>query len=422
MLTSQILLQLIVILLVVQFFGYLSRFIGEQWVIGEILAGLALGPSLLGHFLPGVEKTVFPVSGLPTLQTLGDIGLILYMFSLGANIDTNVMLRQSRKALVVSLTSVALPLVMGATMAYFLYPGMAGSHANLISFMLLVGTAMAITAFPVLARLLTERNMLSTKIGTLALTSAAVNDIIAWCLLALIIAIVHASGATSALITIGETFLFIGVMLGAIRPLLLVADRRIASKPLLLALTMIMLLLSAYATNAIGIHPVFGAFLMGIIVPRKTLFIELVRSIDKTNSLLFLPLYFVYTGLRTQIGLIGSPGLWLICLLVLLIACSGKIFGGAFSARLFGDSWKDAFGLGVLMNTRGLVELIVLNIGLDLGVLSPTLFAILVIMAILTTMMASPILPLLGYGRNGQLNKKITRELDKDVEGQVIAN
>ncbi len=422
MLTSQILIQLIVILLVVQLFGYLARFIGEQWVIGEILAGLALGPSLLGHFFPGLEKTVFPVSALPTLQTLGDMGLILYMFSLGASIDTHVMLRQSRKALVVSLSSIALPLVMGATMAYFLYPGLAGSKANLISFLLLVGTAMAITAFPVLARLLTERNMLSTKIGILALTSAAVNDIIAWCLLALIIAIVHSSGATSALITVGITFLFIGVMIGVIRPLLLFADRHIPSKPLLLAFTVILLLLSAYTTNAIGIHPVFGAFLMGIIVPRKTLFIELIRSIDKTNSLLFLPLYFVYTGLRTQIGLIGSPALWFICLLVLVIACSGKIFGATFSARLFRDSWKDAFGLGVLMNTRGLVELIVLNIGLDLGVLSPTLFAILVVMAILTTMMASPILPLLGYGRNGQLNKKITRELDKDLERQAVAN
>jgi Kef-type K+ transport system membrane component KefB len=417
MLTGQILVQLIVVLVVVQIFGYLCGRIGQQWVIGEILAGLALGPSLLGAFLPKLEAMLFPPSALPTLQTLGDIGLILYMFSLGARIDTHVMLRQSRKAIVVSLSGIILPLVMGATLAFFLYPGLAGSKANLFSFMLLVGTAVAITAFPVLARLLTERNLLGTKIGTLALTCAAVDDIIAWCLLALVIAVVHARGVASALFTVGLTILFIGVMLVVVRPLLLFADRRIPLKPLLLALNIILLLLSASATTAIGIHPVFGAFLMGIILPRTTLFIEQVRSIDRTISLLFLPLYFVFTGLRTHIGLISGPALWLICLLVLVVACAGKIFGGTFSLRLLGESWREALSLGVLMNTRGLVELIVLNIGLDLGVLSPTLFSMLVIMAIVTTMMASPLLALLGYRSKGP--QEIAYATDEDVQEQT---
>lgn len=413
MLTGQILVQLIVVLVVVQIFGHLCGRIGQQWVIGEILAGLALGPSLLGAFLPKLEATLFPSSALPTLQTLGDIGLILYMFSLGARIDTHVMLRQIRKAIVVSLSGIILPLVMGATLAFFLYPGLAGSKANLFSFMLLVGTAVAITAFPVLARLLTERNLLGTKIGTLALTCAAVDDIIAWCLLALVIAVVHARGVASALFTVGLTILFIGLMLVVVRPLLLFADRRIPLKPLLLALNIILLLLSASATTAIGIHPVFGAFLMGIILPRTTLFIEQVRSIDRTISLLFLPLYFVFTGLRTHIGLISGPALWLICLLVLAVACAGKIFGGTFSLRMLGESWREALSLGVLMNTRGLVELIVLNIGLDLGVLSPTLFSMLVIMAIVTTMMASPLLALLGYRSKGP--QEIAYATDEDV-------
>lgn len=417
MLTGQILVQLIVVLVVVQIFGYLCGRIGQQWVIGEILAGLALGPSLLGAFLPKLEATLFPPSALPTLQTLGDIGLILYMFSLGARIDTHVMLRQSRKAIVVSLSGILLPLVMGATLAFFLYPGLAGSKANLFSFMLLVGTAVAITAFPVLARLLTERNLLGTQIGTLALTCAAVDDIIAWCLLALVIAVVHARGVASALFTVGLTILFIGLMLVVVRPLLLFADRRIPLKPLLLALNIILLLLSAYATTAIGIHPVFGAFLMGIILPRTTLFIEQVRSIDRTISLLFLPLYFVFTGLRTHIGLISGPALWLICLLVLVVACAGKIFGGTFSLRLLGESWREALNLGVLMNTRGLVELIVLNIGLDLGVLSPTLFSMLVIMAVVTTMMASPLLALLGYRPKGP--QEIAYATDEDVQEQT---
>jgi Kef-type K+ transport system membrane component KefB len=194
--------------------------------------------------------------------------------------------------------------------------------------------------------------------------------------------------------------LFIGVMLGVVRPLLAVIARRFPSNQITVALSFILLLLAAYTTNAIGIHPVFGAFLMGIILPRNTLFTKYVRSIDQVNTLLFLPLFFVYSGLRTQIGLIQAPTLWLICLLVLVVACIGKLCGGALAVRAMGETWKDALALGVLMNTRGLVELIVLNIGLDLHVLSPTLFAMLVIMALITTMMASPLLPLLGYKEN----------------------
>ncbi len=415
MLTSQILVQLIIVLVVVQLFGYFCKRIGQQWVIGEILAGLALGPSLLGAFFPKLEAAAFPVSVLPTLQTLGDIGLILYMFALGARIDTHVMLRQSRKAALISLSGIVLPLLMGGALAFFLYPGLAGSKATLFSFMLLVGTAVAITAFPVLARLLTERNMLGTRLGTLALTCAAVDDIIAWCLLALVIAVAQARSVISGLLSIGLTLLFIVVMLTLIRPLLLLIDKRVTSRPLLMALSIILLLLSALTTNAIGIHPVFGAFLMGIILPRRTVFIELVRSIDQTNGFLFLPLYFVYTGLRTHIGLIHSPALWLICLVVLAVACVGKISGATLVARVFGDSWKESLGLGMLMNTRGLVELIVLNIGLDLGVLSPTLFSMLVIMALVTTMMASPLLPLLGYGQKGARGQEKTNEVDTET-------
>ncbi|TMC16720.1 MAG: cation/H(+) antiporter, partial [Chloroflexi bacterium] len=397
MLTGQILLQLIVILVVVQIFGYLCGRIGQQWVIGEILAGLALGPSLLGAFWPGLKIQLFPAAALPTLQTLGDIGLVLYMFSLGARLDTHLMLRQSRTAIVTSISTILLPLLLGALLGFFLYPGLAGQHANLVSFILLVGTAMAVTAFPVLARLLAEKDMLGTRVGMLALTCAAIDDVIAWCLLATVVALIHARGLTSLLLTIGLTILFIGFMLGILRPLLAYVDRSIQSKQVLVALSIILLLLSAYATNAIGIHPVFGAFLMGIILPRRTVFIEQVRSLDQVNNLLFLPLFFVYSGLRTQIGLISAPALWLVCLLVLAVACAGKILSGSLSVRWMGESWRESLSLGVLMNTRGLVDLIVLNIGLDLGVLSPTLFAMLVIMAIVTTMMASPLLPLLGY-------------------------
>jgi len=407
MLTGQILLQLIVILIVVQIFGHLSGRIGQQWVIGEILAGIALGPSLLGAFLPGIKAMVFPANALPTLQTLGDIGLVFYMFSLGSRLDTQMMLRQSRKAIVASLSGILLPLILGASLAFTLYPAFAGPKATLVSFMLLVGTAMAITAFPVLARLLTEKKMLGTRIGTLALTCAAVDDIIAWCLLALVIAVVHARGVTSGLMTIGLTLLFIGVMLGIVRPLFAYASRRLLRPNLLVALTLVLLLLSAYTTDVIGIHPVFGAFIMGVILPRRASFIEQVRSLDQVNNVVFLPLFFVSSGLRTQIGLISAPALWLVCLLVVAVACFGKVLGGMLSVRWMGESWRESLTLGVLMNTRGLVELIVLNIGLDLGVLSPVLFAMLVIMAVVTTMMASPLLPLLGYGPKSQLERHV---------------
>jgi Kef-type K+ transport system membrane component KefB len=397
MLTGQILLELIVILLVVQICGVLCRRVGQQWVIGEILAGLALGPSLIGALWPQVQNFIFPASSLSTLQTLGDIGLVLYMFSLGARLDTHLMLNQSRKAVATSLSGIALPLSLGFLLAFFLYPGLAGDKATPFPFMLMVGTAMAITAFPVLARLLSEKHMVNTRIGTLALSCAAVDDVAAWCLLALIVAIVHARGLSSVLLTLVELGLFVTAMFALVRPLLLSADRFIRSPQLLILLTIVLLLGSAYFTNSIGIHPIFGAFVMGVILPRRTRFVSYIRSIDQVNSVLFLPLFFVYSGLRTHIGLINTPALWLLCLLILAIACVGKIGGGMFAVRWMGEPWKDSLGLGVLMNTRGLVELIVLNIGLDLGMLSAPLFAMLVIMALVTTMMASPLLRLLGY-------------------------
>ena len=405
MLTQQILLQLIVILLTVQVFGYLAGRIGQQWVIGEIVAGIALGPSLLGALAPGLTTALFPADTLPTLNTLGQIGLVLYMFSLGARMDISLMLRQSRKAIVVSSGGIVLPLVLGGGMAFFLFPQYAGAHATQVSFVLLVGTAMAITAFPVLARLLAEKKMVDTRVGVLALTCAAVGDVIAWCLLALVVALTAAHGGpASAIVTVGLTVLFAVVMVTVVRPVLAYAAEHILSNRLFITLSIILLLASATVTSAIGIHPVFGAFLMGLILPRRTVIADHIRSVDQANNGLFLPLYFVYSGLNTQIGLIHGVSLWLLCLLVLAIACVGKFVGSTAATRLMGDSWHDALTIGVLMNTRGLVELIVLNIGLQTGVLSPTLFAMLVIMAVVTTAMASPLLPLLGYRQSQQLD------------------
>lgn len=396
MLTGQVILELIVILIVVQLFGYACRRIGMPWVIGEILAGIALGSSLLGAVVPHVYAVIFPLASLPTLQTLGDIGLVFYMFTLGSHLDTQEMVHQSRKALIVSLSSILLPLTMGALLALTLYSQFAGPRANLVPFVLLIGSAMAITAFPVLARMLTETNLLDTEIGTLALTCAAFNDVIAWCLLAVVIALAQARSLASGAVTVGLALLYTVVMFVLVRPLLAYASEHLPWPQLLVTLMIILLLLSAGVTDAIGIHPVFGAFVMGIILPRDSELLEQVHGSDKLNDLLFLPLFFVSSGLRTQLGLISSPSLWLICLLVIVIACLGKMLGSTLSVHWLGEPWRESLTLGVLMNTRGLVELILLNIGLDLGVLSPALFAILVVMAIVATMMAPPLLRVLG--------------------------
>ncbi len=433
MLTGQLLLQLIVILLVVQLFGFLSKRLGQQWVIGEILAGLALGPSLLGLLWPHLELQLFPLPApLPsnlasqffsersTLQTLGDIGLILYMFSLGARLDTHLMLRQSCNAVVVSFSGILLPLVLGGILGAWLYPTLKGTSATFFSFVLLVGTAMSITAFPVLARLLAEKKMLGTGVGMLALTCASVDDVIAWCLLAYVVAVAHAQGSVSAIATIGFSLLFAMGMLLVVRPLLGYGVHMIKSEALQIAMSLILLLLAAYTTNSIGVHPIFGAFLAGVILPRNVAFTAHVRHLDRINAVLFLPIFFISSGLNTKIGLIQGPSLWLICILVLLTACVGKIAGGAFATRLVGRPWRDALSLGVLMNTRGLVELIVLNIGLQEHILSPTLFSMLVIMAVVTTMMASPLLPLLGY-RSTATQDELARDVSVEMDMEKIA-
>ena len=409
MLTGQVLLLLLIILIVGQLFGYVCKFIGQQQVIAEILMGLALGPSLLGILWPQLETLLFPTNVLPTVQTLGDIGLVLYMFSLGVRLDVHAMIHQSRKAVVISLTGIVLPLVLGAATGLWLYKGFAGPQATQLAFVLLLGTAMAITAFPVLARLLVERKMLTTNIGILALTCASIDDVIAWGLLAFVIASVHTHTLFAASTTIIEALICTGVLLFGVRPALSALVHRTRSIQLHITVSFMVLLLAAYITNAIGVHPVFGAFIAGIILPRNVGLVSHIRSLDRVNNLLFLPLFFVSSGLKTQIGLLLNPALLLVCLLILVVACVGKVGGVTLAARLMGDSVRDALSLGVLMNTRGLVELIVLNVGLQLGILSPTLFTLFVVMAVVTTMMAAPLLWLLGHRmtRTGEANEEV---------------
>ncbi len=399
MLTQHLLLELAVVLIVVHGCGLLCGLVGQPWVIGEVVAGIVLGPSVFGALLPGVSTTVFPASAMPALQSLGDLGLVLYMFTVGLRFDTDHLRRQGRRATVVSACGTLTPLALGAALAYFLFSsaGYAGPRASSRGeFMLLVGTAMAITAFPVLARILFERGLAGTQLGALALACAASSDILAWCLLALVVALASSAGA-SAVAPPFETVAFFACMLVFVRPALARAHQLVFSPRLRLVLIMATLWLAADTTSLIGVHPVFGAFMLGAVTPRSPAAVEQARSIDAVNTVTFLPLFFVASGLQTRLGLVDTPGLWLVCAAIILTAVSGKLVCCALAMRTMRADWREALALGALMNTRGLVELIVLNIGLADGLLTPRCFTMLVIMALVTTMMTAPFLSRLGY-------------------------
>ncbi|WP_290792165.1 cation:proton antiporter [Flavihumibacter sp. UBA7668] len=396
-----LLLQIITIILTARFFGYLFKLIGQPTVIGEIVAGIFLGPSFIGMYFPEFSAFLFPAQSLGNLQFLSQIGLILFMFIIGMELDLTMLKNKAHEAVVVSHASIVFPFALGVTSAYFLYDEFAPAGINFASFALFIGISLSITAFPVLARIVQERNLTKTKIGTLVITCAAADDITAWCLLAAVIAIVKAGSFTSSLATIAMAVAYVFLMLKLIQPFLqrmgeIYSSRESLSKPVV-AVFFITLLFSAYATEVIGIHALFGAFMAGVIMPPnmhfRSIFIE---KVEDVALVLLLPLFFVFTGLRTQIGLLNEPYLWKICAVIILIAITGKFFGSAMAAKFVGQNWRNSLMIGALMNTRGLVELVVLNIGFDLGVLSPQIFTMLVLMALVTTVMTGPALDLIN--------------------------
>src|SRR3989441_1247166 len=377
--------------------GLLARRMRQPMVIAEIVAGILLGPSLLGWAAPHAASAVFSKDSLTVLSMLSQVGLILFMFLVGLEFDGKMLRGRGHTSVVISHTSIIVPFALGSVLALYLYPRLSAPTVPFTSFTLFMGAAMSITAFPVLARILVERRLLHSKLGAVAITCAAVDDVTAWCILAFVVSIVRAGNLGDAVRTTGLGLLYIGVMLALVRPFLQRLAGRSANKEglsqNLVAVTLVLLLLPSLATEAIGIHALFGAFLMGSIIPKANGFAQLLA--DKLEDLvvvLLLPLFFAYSGLRTEIGLLNSPQAWLMCGLVIATACLGKFGGSAVAARLTGLRWREATALGILMNTRGLIELIVLNIGLDLGVISPALFTMLVLMALVTTFMTTPLL------------------------------
>lgn len=397
---SILLLQIISIILIARILGYLCKKIGQPTVIGEILAGILFGPSLLGLYFPEITQILFPANSLNNLQFLSQIGLIFFMFVIGMEIDLNILRKKAQDAILISHASIIIPFSLGIGLAYFLYSSFASGTINFLPFALFIGISMSITAFPVLARIVQERNMQRSKIGQMVITCAAVDDITAWCLLAAVIAIVRSGTMVSSLFTILMASLYVLIMLTLIRPFLnrigQVYRTRGQIKRPIVAIFFVTLFVSAYATEMIGIHAIFGAFMAGVIMPSNINFKNIItEKIDDVAQIVLLPLFFVITGLRTQINLLNDIELWKVCFAIIGVAIMGKFIGSSFAARYTGQNLRNSFIIGALMNTRGLMELVVLNIGLDLGVLTPQIFTMMVIMALVTTFMTGPVLYLI---------------------------
>ncbi|HEX5150452.1 MAG TPA: cation:proton antiporter [Parafilimonas sp.] len=396
-----LLLQVIVIIVFVRVAGFFFRKTGQPAVIGEIVAGIVLGPSVLGLLAPDVSAFIFPANSLTNLQFMSQIGLILFMFIVGLELDATVIRKQAKEAVIISHASIIIPYALGMALALFMYKTFAPPGVSFLSFSLFMGIATSITAFPVLARIIQERKLTQTKLGNLAITCAAADDVTAWCILAALIGIAKAGTSAYALYTIGLLILYVIIMILVVRPVikkivLKYSQHEMISKSMVAIVFMIMLL-SAYVAELIGIHALFGAFLAGAIMPEALNFRKiLIHKIEDVSIILLLPLFFVFTGLRTQITLLNDAGLWITFIWVVAAAVGGKFGGSALAAKAVGQSWKDSLSIGALMNTRGLMELVALNIGYDLGILSPQLFAMMVLMALATTLMTNPALNLIN--------------------------
>jgi Kef-type K+ transport system membrane component KefB len=391
-----VLLALAVVIIAARAVGALFKKLQQPAVIGEVIAGIMLGPSVLGAIWPQATAYLVPPNVAPFLGIIAQVGVVLFMFLVGIELDTDLLKKRTTASVAVSHASIVVPFVLGTTLSLWLYPKLSTSDVPFLPFALFLGVSLSVTAFPVLARILTDRRMQKSELGVMALTCAAVDDVTAWCLLAFVVAVARAQFA-GAIVTMALSAAFVAFMLLVVKPLL---ARTFAEKRQLtqvhMAFVFVGLLISALATEAIGIHALFGAFLFGAIIPHdSSLGLEVTDKLTDVVVVFLLPAFFAFTGMRTMIGLVSGWEHWAMVGAIVLLATAGK-FGGSFAAaRLVGLETRKAAALGVLMNTRGLMELIVLNVGLDLRVISPTLFAMMVIMAVVTTFATSPLLSLI---------------------------
>jgi Kef-type K+ transport system membrane component KefB len=392
----KVLLALTVITITARVMGWVFARFRQPAVIGEVVGGILLGPSLLGRLAPNAAAFVLPPDAVPILSVIAQLGVILYMFLVGLELDLAVLKTRARATIAIANAGIIVPFALGVALAWVIDEAYAPAGVAFLPFALFMGVSLSITAFPVLARILGDYRLQRTPMGVMALTCAAIGDATAWCLLAFVVGVTEATTG-GAVVTIVFTALYVAVMLTAGRAVMnhIVPrlDAAIEVGEQSLAIVLVAVLVSAVATEFIGVHAIFGAFLLGAIIPHRSATARHVREkIEDVVRILLLPAFFAFTGLRTQIGLVQGLDAWLMCLLIIAVATAGKLGGATLAARLSGLDWRDSAALGILMNTRGLVELIVLNIGLDLGVLTPRLFTLLVIMALVTTLMTSPVL------------------------------
>ena len=379
--------------------GLLFARLHQPQVMGEMVAGIMLGPSLFGLFWPEASAAIFPPDSVPYLNVLSQVGVIFFLFLIGLELDPKLIRNRGHAAVVISHVSIVAPFLLGAALALYLYPIVFTDTPQMrfTSVALFMGAAMSITAFPVLARILTERNLHKTPVGAVSITCAAVDDVTAWCMLAFVVGIARATGLQSALLTAALSAAYVVVMFFAVRPFLkrleIVYERQGRLSQSVVAVIFLLILASAYTTEWIGIHALFGAFLMGAIMPKGTTFVRhLSEKLEDYTVVLLLPIFFAYTGLKTQINLLNNPELWGLTALIIFVACLGKFGGSTIAARACGIGWRESSAIGVLMNTRGLMELVILNIGRELGVITDAVFAMMVLMALVTTALTTPML------------------------------
>lgn len=397
-----LLLQIIVILITCRLFGWLFSKMQQPTVIGEIVAGIILGPSVLGHLLPSVSTFLFPLDSLQNINMLSQFGLILFMFAIGMELNITEVRQKLKETILISHTSTIFPFFLGMVTAYFLYNKYAYESTPFLSFALFVSIALSITAFPVLARIIQEKGLTKTHLGTISLASAANGDITAWCLLAVVVAIAQAGSMLSAIYNIGFSFIYLLLMFAVIRPFLRMIGHIYHNKEVvdkgLVAFMFLLLIISSYLTEILGLHALFGAFVAGVVMPDNVKFRKIMtEKVEDVSLALFLPLFFVSTGLRTEIGLLNSPELWYMCGIFILVAIIGKFGGSLVAARFVGETWKDSLYIGALMNTRGLMELVVLTIGYDMKILTPPIFVMLVLMTLVTTFMTTPLISFIQF-------------------------
>ena len=400
-----LLVQVGVIVLVARAVGWAFRKIHQPQVMGEMVAGILLGPTLLGWVSPSLSSALFPSESLGFLSSLSQIGLLVFMFLIGLEVDPKSLRDRSRIALVTSQASIIAPFLLGLSLSIYLYPRLSDASVSFTSFALFIGTALSITAFPVLARILSERNLLRTPLGDVTIACAAINDVTGWIILAVVVLLVRSGNSSTSLwVTLAGLGTYFVVMLLGVRRILVRLEglyiKRSALTQDILALILLLMIASSWVTERLGIHALFGAFFIGTLMPKHDGFIAgLHEKLNDAAVVLLLPIFFAFTGLRTSLGLLNGLDKWFYLALIVLVAIVGKFGGTSIAARFTGMSWREAGALGILMNTRGLVELVLLNIGLDIGVISPALFSMLVLMALITTFMTAPVLEWIYFSR-----------------------